>query len=61
MEKTNESYYLNKYKYLNQNEPNKKSDEALLKEEKMRQKELKKNKCKNNVNKKLKRQQIYQK
>ena len=48
MEKSNEIYYLNKYKYLDMNsinESNKKDtkkDENLSKEEKMRQKELKK-------------------
>ena len=49
MEKTNEIYYINKYKYLedenSKNQPKKKDgkgDENLSKEEKMRQKELKK-------------------
>ena len=49
MDKTNEIYYLNKYKYLDTNskDANKKDskdEEALSKEEKMRQRELKKQK-----------------
>ena len=60
MEKTNEIYYLNKYKYLDPNSKgdSKKSNEQLAKEEIMRQKELKKNKCRNYVNKRLKKLKI---
>jgi valyl-tRNA synthetase len=47
MEKTNEIYYLNKYKYLDEDSPSgtkKKDAKNEEKEEQMRQKELKKKK-----------------
>lgn len=64
MEKTREIYYLNKYKYLEEDastetkkdkKKNGKGDETISKEEKMRLKELKKKICKNYVKKKLKK------
>ena len=42
MEKTNELYFLNKYKYLTLSSSSGKTEEELSKEEKRKQKELKK-------------------
>ena len=43
MDKSNELYFLNKYKYINLSESSSgKTEEELAKEEKKRQKELKK-------------------